>query len=148
MMQDPETLTDRKSAQKISQRFVDPTVWRFATVGVISTLLDFGLFTMLSFAGASVVVANIAAYLISLVVNFSLNQTWTFSDRSGEAPITSYAIRFFAVHAVSLTLSTALVAGLSQVVFAPLAKAISIPIVVIWTYLALRFWVYVSKSKS
>ncbi len=120
---------------------------RFAVVGVISTLVDFSIFTALSFFGVAVIAANIAAYLISLAINFGLNHSWTFAKTAGDARIASLVFRFLIVHAVSLTLSTVIVSLLAQSMAAPAAKAISIPIIVLWTYLGLRLWAFSPRRR-
>ena len=120
----------------------DPTIFKFAVVGVSSTLADFVLFTVLFHIGVMIIAANIISYVTSLLLNFGLNSIWTFKNTANPAPIITRATRYAVVHSISLTLSTILVLAFD--LFAPteIAKAASIPIIFFWNYFAVKTWVF------
>jgi putative flippase GtrA len=55
---------------------------RFAAVGVLSTVVHLGLFTLLHLAWPSQV-ANVVALVVATVVNTALNRRWTFRVSGG-----------------------------------------------------------------
>jgi putative flippase GtrA len=55
---------------------------RFSTVGVLNSIVGLlCIWGAMYFLGLGEVAANLLGYAIGLVVSFSLNRTWTFSDR-------------------------------------------------------------------
>ena len=67
---------------RITSRKELKTLLRFMTVGVGSTLVDFGLFTLLHLlAGIPTLPANIISYSCGIVNSFVFNRRWTFADR-------------------------------------------------------------------
>lgn len=56
---------------------------RFVLVGIINTLVDFGLFLLLSALGVAVVPANMVATGVALCVGFLLNRKFTFDAEDG-----------------------------------------------------------------
>ena len=114
-------------------------VIRFGMVGVINTLIDLVLFSLLVHGAAiAVVPANILSYGTGILNSFLLNRAWTFNDRSrGRALFRSLAL-FIGINLLGLAFSTLLVALFSQVASPVLAKAMSVPLVFVWNYLASR----------
>ena len=120
---------------------VDQTILRFTAVGLLTTLLDIGLFGGLTrMAGLAPAVANLASYSCGIVTSFALNRVWTFgaADRAGAKAFA----RFVASNAAGLALSTAIVATLSTFLPSLFAKIVSVPIVFVWNYLLARYWVF------
>lgn len=56
-------------------------ILRFATVGVINTLLTLAIIYLLMHLGVDYRWANLAGYLVGFVVSFVLNRNWTFTHR-------------------------------------------------------------------
>ncbi len=114
-------------------------VIRFGMVGVVNTLIDLVLFSLLVQGVAMAVVpANILSYGTGIVNSFLMNRTWTFSDRSrGKALLKSFSL-FVGINLLGLAFSTLLVLLFSQVMSPILAKVISVPLVFVWNYLASR----------
>ena len=74
-------------------------ILRFATVGMLGTLIDVSLFTALNVGfGVPVLVANTISYGAGTVNNFLLHRSWTYGDR----PCRSAGAQFLQFAAISL----------------------------------------------
>jgi putative flippase GtrA len=122
---------------------VDLALFRFATVGLITTALDIILFGLLAVTvGIPAVVANSVSYSCGVVTSFLLNRYWTFSAKAREGRVLRHGLRFLVTHVAGLVLSSVLVALLVLVLPPVAAKIISVPLVFIWNYLVSRLWVF------
>jgi len=114
---------------------------RFAVVGSISTAVDLGIFaTLTGLASLQPDRANAISYGCSIVTSFLLNRGWTFEDVRGG--VAEQFTRFIVVSLASLLLSTMIVAGLSAVMPALVAKFLSLPIMFLWSYSMTRRFVF------
>ena len=122
---------------------LDAALVRFAAVGLITTTLDFVLFSLLA-VGASVgpVKANVASYSCGVVTSFILNRSWTFGADFSSARVERHALKFLASNMVGLLLSSTLVAVMALLMPNIAAKAISVALVFVWNYAAARLWVF------
>ena len=76
-------------------------VGKFGLVGAFNTLIDFSLFNLLSsFAGLSLVFANLLSTTVAMVFSFVANKQMVFEKRSGS--LTRQAATFFLVTAFGL----------------------------------------------
>ncbi|HXE29496.1 MAG TPA: GtrA family protein [Stellaceae bacterium] len=114
---------------------------RFAVVGSINTAVDLGLFAALTgLLAMQPDRANAISYASSMVTSFILNRGWTFEDVRGG--IAEQITRLIVVSLASLLLSTMIVAGLSAVMPALVAKFLSLPIMFLWSYSMTRRFVF------
>lgn len=120
-------------------------VLRFATVGVINTLTDIGVFFVLVALTGQVIPSNILAYGSGAAVSFILNRGWTFADVAGDRSTKNLALRFVALNLAALTLSTVLVAGLNSALPLAVAKLLSVGVTAIFSYVGMRYLVFASK---
>lgn len=68
---------------------------RFATVGVLNTLLGYAvIFLCMYVLGLGAVTSNVAGYAVGLLVSFVLNRTFTFRSTSAALP---EALRFLVI---------------------------------------------------
>ena len=140
---------------------------KFATVGVIGTVVDFGVLNLLiQLAGMSKLWANTCSFTAAVISNFVWNRLWTFPE-SRERPLLSQLSQFTLVNVVGLAINQAIFLGLDRFVLgeagmlaAPmsslasglgiahftlafnLAKAVAIMIVLFWNFGANRLWTY------
>lgn len=76
-------------------------VSKFGLVGAFNTLIDFSLFNLLSsFAGLSLVFANLLSTTVAMVFSFVANKQMVFEKRTGS--LTKQAATFFLVTAFGL----------------------------------------------
>ena len=137
---------------------------RFAVVGVIGTVVDFGTFNLLTFfAGMAAVYAQAISFACAIVSNFTWNRFWTYPD-SRSKRISKQLLQFFVVSVVGLTIRT----PIFVFVEAPLTRlfetmdwiyrslpflspvwlghnfslAMAVVIVMMWNFFVNRFWTY------
>lgn len=67
---------------------------RFALVGVVNTLIDFGLFAVLTAAGVGVLPANTVSTSAGMAFSFFVNRAWSFRS---ERPARETVVPFLAV---------------------------------------------------
>jgi putative flippase GtrA len=82
----------------------------FAGVGVVNTLVDFGLFSLFHlYLGWSIVVANVTAWIIAVTGSYVMNSLFTFAAESqGKLRLKSYG-SFLAAQLAGLFADTATV---------------------------------------
>jgi len=140
---------------------------KFATVGVIGTVVDFGVLNLLiQLAGMSKLWANTCSFTAAVISNFVWNRLWTFPE-SRERPLLSQLSQFTLVNVVGLAINQAIFLGLDRFVLGEagmlatpmsslasglgiahftlafnLAKAVAIMIVLFWNFGANRLWTY------
>lgn len=135
---------------------------RFAIVGTIGAVVDFGTFNLLSGVfGIQHVWASVFSFIIAILSNFTWNRYWTYPD-SRSKPFSRQLGIFFLVNIVGLGIRTPLFAGLSS----PLARlftllpflpkgiltpeilghngalAFAVLVVMMWNYFINRYWTY------
>lgn len=137
--------------------------FKFAIVGVIGAVIDFGVFNLLTalslFFKQNAVYAQAISFSLAVVSNFSWNRFWTYPD-SRSKPIQRQLFQFLIVSFAGLAIRTPVFAWLEKIlthwfetiwqsnfltpVFLAhnLSLAIVIGIVMIWNFLVNRFWTY------
>ncbi len=133
---------------------------KFATVGALGAVVDFGTFNLLTLlTSIPALVASVISFLTAVTHNFIWHRYWTYPD-SRSKPVTKQWVQFGTVSLIGLSIRTPLFAllekpliGLFQRLALPLplsatfwghnlALAIVIGIVMIWNFVANRFWTY------
>ena len=136
--------------------------FRFATVGIIGAVVDFGTFNLLTvFAGMTAVSASVFSFIAAIINNFIWNRYWTYPD-SRTKPITRQVIQFSVVSIVGLLIRTPIIALLepfftqlfTRLPFLPigfitteflannLALAVAVIVVMFWNFFINRYWTY------
>jgi putative flippase GtrA len=136
--------------------------FRFATVGIIGAVVDFGTFNLLTaFAGMTAVLASVFSFIAAIINNFIWNRYWTYPD-SRTKPITRQVIQFSVVSIVGLLIRIPIIALLepfftqlfTRLPFLPigfitieilannLALAIAVIVVMFWNFFINRYWTY------
>lgn len=77
---------------------------RFATVGVINTLIGYAvIFTCMYGLGQDPVLSNVFGYVVGLVISFVLNRSYTFRSKAAAAPqALRFAVFFVIAYLVNL----------------------------------------------
>lgn len=136
--------------------------FRFAAVGVVGAVVDFGTFNLLTtFAGMTAVVASVLSFIAAIINNFIWNRYWTYPD-SRSKPIGRQLIQFSVVSVLGLFIRTPIIAILEPLfsriftsfAFLPigfftaeflannLALAIAVIVVMFWNFFINRYWTY------
>lgn len=151
-----------KDKRKELTRFV-----KFAIVGVIGTVVDFGVLNLLiQLANFEKFWANTYSFTAAVISNFTWNRLWTFPE-SRERPLLSQLGQFVLVNVAGLAINQAIFLGLDRFVLGKagllavpmagladaigmthftiaynLAKAVAIIIVLFWNFGINRKWTY------
>jgi putative flippase GtrA len=135
---------------------------RFAIVGTIGAVVDFGTFNLFSgVLGIQDVWASVFSFTTAVLSNFTWNRYWTYPD-SRSKPLTAQLLSFAVVNILGLGIRTPLFAGLSSLLerlfsllpFLPVsfitpdllgdnsALAVAILVVMLWNFFANRYWTF------
>jgi putative flippase GtrA len=141
---------------------------RFAAVGVIGAVVDFGTFNILTnLVGIGVVLSSVLSFIAAILSNFTWNRYWTYPD-SRSKPVPTQLIEFAIVSVVGLTIRTPIIAvlespfrsmyeGLSflpaSIITAELlgnnsALAAGVLAVMFWNFFINRYWTYGDVSSE
>jgi len=132
---------------------------RFAVVGAIGAVVDFGIFNLLTLLTPTpAVVASVLSFICAVISNFTWNRFWTYAD-SRTKRVSRQLFQFFVINLIGLGIRTPLFAGLEKVlikwfsslslpVFTPtflghnIALATAVVVVMMWNFFANRYWTY------
>lgn len=135
---------------------------RFALVGVIGAVVDFGIFNLLeSVVGVPAVWASVLSFIAAILNNFLWNRYWTYPDSRSKTP-TQQLVQFSLISMIGLGIRTPVFALLERplrVYFARLitiqwlpfdpdflghnlALAIAVGVVMFWNFFINRYWTY------
>ncbi|MCE5209766.1 MAG: GtrA family protein [Chloroflexi bacterium] len=139
---------------KERQRFL-----RFAMVGVIGAVVDFGILNLLLHFSTPYVLAAGISFALSALNNFLWNRYWTYPD-SRSKNVSKQLLQFGIINLIGLAIRVLLL-GLLENTLIDLAGrlfpdffvtpqfighnagvAIAILIVMLWNFLANRYWTY------
>lgn len=134
---------------------------RFAVVGTIGAIVDFGTFNILiQLTSIRAVWISMVSFAAAVTSNFLWNRFWTYPDSRSKA-VSKQIAQFLIVSVVGLAIRTPLFAwleGLSIQIFSNIlpegfflsstflghniSLAIAVGVVMLWNFLANRFWTY------
>ncbi len=141
--------------QKERTRFL-----RFAVVGVIGAIIDFGIMNLLThIVDASLVFAGTISFVCAIISNFIWNRYWTYPE-SRSRSIVKQLTMFFAVNIAGMVIRIPILHFLEPPMYTlfnglnlnialdaeSLAKnltlAFAVGIVMLWNFFANRYWTY------
>ena len=135
---------------------------RFAAVGIVGAVVDFGMFNILAGPiGITAVLASVFSFTAAIINNFLWNRFWTYPD-SRSKPLMRQLIQFAFISVIGLAIRTPLFAFLVvrlQYLFESLslpfvtffgaeflahnmALAIAVVVVMFWNFFVNRYWTY------
>lgn len=132
---------------------------KFAVVGVIGAVIDFGVMNLLTqIGGMSLVPAGTISFICAIISNFIWNRFWTYPD-SRSRPIARQLSMFFAVNIAGVAIRIPilhfieppvhnLMSSMGYGSLSPefLAKnftlALAVGIVMLWNFFVNRYWTY------
>jgi len=141
--------------------------FKFAIVGTVGTVVDFGVLNLLiQLAGLAKFWANTCSFTAAVISNFTWNRLWTFPE-SRERPLLPQLGQFALVNVAGLAINQAIFLGLDRFVLGEvgllatpmaglaeaigvahftlaynLAKAVAIIVVLFWNFGVNRIWTY------
>ena len=119
------------------------SMWRWAIVGMLTTVIDYLIFIGMYTVITSVLVANFLAGLFSITFNYLAHYFWSFKSEADHGKSGSkYLINLI----VFWSLGTLLLKGLITTGIDPkIAKLIPIPLIAPLSFLSLKFFVFKKK---
>lgn len=145
------------SNQRERNRFL-----RFAVVGVIGAVVDFGVANLLVIVfHASLVLAGTISFILAILSNFTWNRYWTYPD-SRSKPISHQLAQFVIVSVIGLAIRVPILKfieppmesltarlGLeflpylsSKTIGDNLTLALAVIVVMFWNFFVNRYWTY------
>ncbi len=118
---------------------------KFNAVGVINTLVDTGIYSLLVLLGLDVVIAQVISYSAGVANSYIFNSRWTFRDKETSFKKT---FLFIAVNLASLAAAVAIISLCTRQFGTDkyIAKLISLPFSVLINFLGSRFLVFKSTN--
>lgn len=151
-MKQNKTLPNRPGSKLTSATTSKPI--RFILVGISNTILDFGLMNVFQLVGLPLLVANTASTGIAMIYSFLMNKKWTFRN-AGQNYI-QQVILFFVFTIIGIwiiqngciwLIQTFIPHfGLSDQLFANIAKLIASVPSLVWNYVTYNKVVFRSKN--
>jgi len=116
------------------------SIWRWALVGVTTTVIDYIIFISIYSVIISVLVANFFAGLVSIGFNYSAHYFWSFKSQTDHTKAgLKYLINLITFWSISTLLLKILISsGLDP----KIAKLMPIPIIAPLSFISLRFFVF------
>lgn len=132
---------------------------KFACVGVIGAVVDFGSFNVMLTMGIATTVANTISFFLAIISNFIWNRYWTYPDSRSKNLVRQFA-QFFSVNASGLVIRWPIVrfgeaamvglvtatglfnSALSARLGANLIVACAVGIVMFWNFFVNRYYTY------
>jgi putative flippase GtrA len=114
---------------------------QFGTVSVIAASVDVAVFsTLIALTRLPPAGVNPFSFGCGFVAGFALNRFWVFRRSGGDPSV--QLVKFAAVNAASLVISTIAVGALAMMMPAIAAKLLSLPITFGWNFVMSRSWVF------
>lgn len=140
---------------------------KFAVVGVIGAVVDFGiLYLMHRVVGLPIVPANTISFTCAVLSNFTWNRYWTYPD-SRSKPLSAQLGQFFVVNIIGWAINTGILtllkdpltgvaAGMLPALSAQTAytigynsaKVVATGVVMFWNFFVNRVWTYNDVDKN
>ena len=120
------------------------SMWRWALVGITTTVIDYLIFISMYSVITSVLVANFCAGLFSITFNYLAHYFWSFKSQSNHSKSgIKYLLNLIVFwSAGTLLLKVLITAGIDP----KIAKLIPIPFIAPLNFLSLKFFVFKKKA--
>lgn len=117
---------------------------RYAVVGGIATVVDWGILYLMTESGVSETVAAICGYGAGLAANYLLSKCFVFKAFQARTGAVLEFLSYGVIGAVGLGLTLAIMRALEHLLHMHymLAKAIATLVVLLWNYLARKLLLY------
>lgn len=119
---------------------------RYLVVGGSTFVIDFGLLFLLhGKAHIRLAIATSISYWVSIAYNFLLNRSWTFSARD-KSDLRKHLSSYLVLLGFNYLFTVIFISVASHHINYLLAKALAVPIQMIWTYFVYKNYIFVSNA--
>jgi len=121
---------------------------KFNAVGVLNTLIDFSVFTLLKFLNVGNLQAQVISYSCGMINSYVLNRNWTFATfakyKNNKNTGIQQGIRFIVINLLSLGVSIAVLYFMSNVLKANvvIGKTVATIFAIIVNFFGNKMWVF------
>ena len=120
------------------------SMWRWALVGITTTVIDYFIFIAMYSVITSVLIANFCAGLFSITFNYLAHYFWSFKSQADHS---KSGLKYLLNLIIFWSTGTLLLKVLITVGIDPkIAKLIPIPFIAPLSFLSLKFYVFKKKS--
>ncbi len=118
--------------------------FRYAFVGAIATVGDWGLLYVLEFLGMNTLLAAALGFLLGLAINFLLSKKFVFSAEDAKVNAAGEFIVYGIIGIAGLAITEGIMYVLTYKlsIYFMIAKAISTAIVFVWNFTARKMLLY------
>ena len=133
---------------------------RFSVVGIIGAVVDFGVLNLFLLLNFSYVLSGTISFIAAVLNNFLWNRYWTYPDSRSKS-LAKQMVQFVIINVIGLGIRIPLLAWLEEILINffemkipadfffsaefighNFGLAIAILIVMLWNFLANRYWTY------
>jgi len=133
---------------------------KFVAIGLLNTAIDFGVLNLLMwladiYKGKWLFLLNAASFTIALINSYLWNKLWTFKDKSTKDVPVEFS-RFLLISIIGAIINSSIIYfittyitpyyGLSEQIWANLAKVLATGFSLIWNFLGYKFIVFNTKK--
>jgi len=119
------------------------SMWRWASVGTTTAVIDYLIFISMYSVITSVLIANFCAGIISITFNYLAHYFWSFKSQANHS---NSGVKYLLNLIISWSLSTLLLKVLITNGIDPkIAKLIPIPFIAPLSFLSLKLYVFKKK---
>ena len=120
------------------------SMWRWALVGITTTVIDYLIFISMYSVITSVLIANFFAGLFSITFNYLAHYFWSFKSQANHSKSgIKYLLNLVIFWSVgTLLLQVLITSGIDP----KIAKLIPIPFIAPLSFLSLKFYVFKKKA--
>jgi putative flippase GtrA len=120
------------------------SMWRWALVGITTTVIDYLIFISMYSVITSVLIANFFAGLFSITFNYIAHYFWSFKSQADHS---NSGIKYLVNLVIFWSAGTLLLKVLITAGIDPkIAKLIPIPFIAPLSFLSLKFYVFKKKA--
>ena len=120
------------------------SMWRWALVGITTTVIDYLIFISMYSVITSVLIANFCAGVFSITFNYLAHYFWSFKSQVNHS---KSGVKYILNLVIFWILGTLLLKGLITAGIDPrIAKLIPIPFIAPLSFLSLKFYVFKQKA--
>ncbi len=124
-------------------------IMKFGVVGVIATVIDFGVMNILYYGlGLDILVANTAGFIISLIFNYLASMKYVFAHKEGMSRQREFAI-FVVLSVIGLALNDGIVLALKSGLGleANIAKVCATALVMVYNFVTRKIFLEGEASR-